>query len=102
MIVKYYECHVTIEPVFDSRLDALHRLSSEHGFKPAKLLMQKRASSTPERSDKDTFCTAHSKSFDDISDRMRRFVHLLKSAGYQVYRNKIEAVVLDERFERVV
>ena len=101
MDVKYYECHVTIEPVFDARLDALHRLSAEYRFKPAKLLMQKRAQATPERSDKDTFCTAHSKTFDDIASRMRLFVTALHEHGYQVYRNKIEAVVLDERFERV-
>jgi hypothetical protein len=97
MDVKYYECHVTLEPVFGGRLESLKELAASHGFKPAKLLMQKRAESTPERSNKDTFCTGHSKSFDDIKERMNALTEALRNAGFAVWRRKIEAVVFDER-----
>ena len=97
MEVKYYECHVTVNPVFGEQLERFTKLAQEFGFKPAKLLMQKRAEDTPERSAKDTFCTAHDKEFDKIEGRMRSVCTLLVDSGFTVYRNKIEAVILDER-----
>lgn len=96
--IKYFECHITIEPVFGERLDRLAEIVKPFGFRPAKLLMQKDRQATPERSQKDTFCTAHSKVQIDIETRMRDCVSALLSTGYQVWRQKIEAVILDERF----
>lgn len=94
---KYYESHITIEPVFGTRLDAFKCLSSIENFKVAKLLMQKDREATESRSDKDSFCTGHALSFDVLSDRMKALVQRLRDAGFAVWRYKIEAVLVDER-----
>ncbi len=90
--VIYYECHITIEPVFDERLELFKTLCEPLRFKVAKLLMEK------EPSTKDSFCTAHDSNVEALIVRMRRLVESLRANGFEVYRNKIEAVVLDERF----
>ncbi len=100
MEIKYYECHITIEPVFDERLQEFTKICATERFKPAKLLMQKREQDTAERSSKDTFATAHSKDYQDIHDRMMRVVTQAALSGFAVWRYKIEAVVLDERVKR--
>ena len=97
MDVKYFECHITISPVFDERLEEFSVLCKNQRFKPAKLLLQKDRLSTPERSDKDTFSTGHSKTFEDLHERMTNLLHDLKAAGFEVWRYKIEAILLDER-----
>lgn len=93
----YYECHVTIEPVFGERLDEFSELCGEHNFHVAKLLMQKRAEDTPERSAKDSFCTGHSQVYEDIFDRMVGLIYRLREHNFQVWRYKIEDCVLDSR-----
>lgn len=100
MYIKYFECHITIEPVFGTRLEEFTRLAAQHGFKVADLIMQKARHATPERSNKDTFCTSHSKSFDEIQVRMNALTRILNNASFKVWRSKIEAIVHDERFER--
>jgi 50S ribosomal subunit-associated GTPase HflX len=90
----YYECHLTIAPVFNERLMELERLAGACGFKVAKLLMEKG------RSTKDSFCTAHGKDFEELRSRMYQLSDDLNAAGFQLWRRKIEAVVLDERFPR--
>lgn len=40
--VLYYECHITIEPLFEDRLDQLRLICSHFKFKVADLLMQKK------------------------------------------------------------
>lgn len=93
----YYECHITIEPVFDDRLELFKKVCETQNFHVAKLLMQKRAEDTPERSAKDSFCTGHSQNFWDIMDRMVRLVGALQKAGFDVWRYKIEDCVVDSR-----
>jgi hypothetical protein len=90
----YYECHVTIEPIepTSTRFGVLQLVTERHGFKLAKLYMQKGV-----RSDKDAFCTAHSKSWEDIYVRMSAVVRALKFECFEVRRYKIESVVLDSR-----
>jgi len=61
MDVLYYESHVTVEPVFDERLEKFKEICAPHTFKPAKLLMKKRSFDTPVRSEYDTFCTGKNK-----------------------------------------
>lgn len=95
--VLYYECHITIDPVFGERLDEFARLCQTERFRPAKLLMQKDRQATPTVSDKDTFATGHSRDLGDMQARMYRLVELVKDAGFRTRRYKIEAVVLDER-----
>ena len=96
---KYYECHITIEPVEVSELYKLDHVLEPFGFKRANLLMQKNRNETPERSDKDTFCTGHSKEYDDIFDRMQQASGQLKSFGFKIWRKKIEAILYDERIQ---
>lgn len=98
----YYECHVTVEPLFDESLDRFQEICESEGFHVAKLLMQKRSEATPVRSDKDSFCTGHSQNYDDILERMVRLIGKLRADGTTVWRYKIEDCVLDSRKEDVL
>lgn len=97
----YYESHVTIEPVFDTRLENATQLAIKHGFKIANLLMQKREADTPERSKHDTFMTGHSKANEqgllDITNRTLSLIADLKMEGFTVWRYKIERAIVDSR-----
>ena len=95
--VLYFEAHVTVEPVFDERLEQLKSIALEHGFRVADLLMKKRREDTPERSQYDTFCTGISKSFADLDVRTKALVEALPSAGFSVWRWKIEGALFDHR-----
>jgi hypothetical protein len=95
----YYESHVTIEPVFDDKLDDVKRISSECNFKVANLLFKKRECDTEERSMHDTFTTGHSKYYEDIVERTKRLVDNLQKAGYTVWRYKIEDTMMDSRID---
>ena len=97
--VKYYECHITVEPVFDERLKELHGICLPYKFKVADLLMKKRSSDKEERSANDTFTTSRSPSFEEMHDRMMRCVESLKEKGFAVWRYKIEAVILDVKLK---
>lgn len=90
----YYECHVTVEPVFGDRLAVLEQLARAHGFKVAKLLMDKGPST------KDSFCTGHARDFGELQERMRLLSSSLLANGFSLWRRKIEAVVFDERLPR--
>ena len=98
--VKHYlEAHITIEPVFDTKLLRAKHLAEVHGFKIADLLMKKRTEDTEERSSKDTFMTTHSKLLCDIKSRTEKLVIDLKLAGFKVWRYKIEDIVMDSRID---
>lgn len=94
----YYECHVTIEPVFDEKREQVKSIANAYNFKVAELLMKKRKNETETRSDKDTFTTGHSKDRNDLVIRMTNLVNDLKSNGFKVWRYKIEDVHLDSRY----
>lgn len=94
---RYYECHVTLEPVFDERLEQLQALAKQYGFQVAKLLLKRRASDTEKRSSKDSFCTYKCIEYVPTKIVMDNFVSVLRREGFQVWRQKIEAVVYDER-----
>lgn len=99
MEVKYYECHITIEPVFNERLDEFKEICLKYKFKAADLLFQKRKTDTPERSSKDSFCTSRSKGFDEMKTRMESLTSELTFNNFSVWRRKIEAVLLDEKLK---
>ncbi len=96
-VISSYEAHVTIEPVFGERFDEFERCCKPYKFKPAELLLQKARLATPERSNKDSFCTGHGKDYDEILQRTNDLVGTLKAAGFEVWRHKIEGIVLDVR-----
>lgn len=91
--VHYYECHVTVDPVFGEDLERFKRVCAAPniGFKVAKLLMEKGPST------KDSFCTGHSHTYEDMRRRMETCVDSLRTHGFNVRRYKIEAVVFDTR-----
>lgn len=93
----YYESHVTIDPVPESRLEAAEALAGQFGFRLAKLLMQKRPEDTPERSMYDTFMTAQNTSYADIRRNTISLGLRLNAAGFKVRRYKIEDTLLDSR-----
>lgn len=97
----YYECHITIEPVFEDwgNIKIVEEIAIRNGFKLAKLLMQKRTEDTPERSKNDTFMTSHGKELLDLTYRMINCCKELQDAGFTVYRYKIEDIVLDSRIK---
>lgn len=97
----YYECHITIAPIFDEARERVKTIATKHKFKLATLLMQKRATDTPEQSRYDTFMTSHGKSLIDINTRMVICVNELRDAGFDVYRYKIEDIVIDSRIHDI-
>lgn len=95
----YYEAHVTIEPVFEERLERFKTLCADYKFHVASLLMQKRKTDTPERSANDSFCTGRSTSYSDLEGRMLALVQLLRAQSFEVWRYKIESTMLDSRYD---
>lgn len=95
----YFEAHVTIEPVFDDKLELAGKIATKNKFKIASLLMKKRDADIPERSMYDTFMTGHSKSLSDINQRLTQLVIDLKNSGFKVWRYKVEDTVLDSRVD---
>ena len=94
---KYYECHITIDPVdpFNDELQAhLKEVASRYGFRVAKLLMQKERLPNPD----DSFMTARNASYHGMKKFMDLEHEELEKEGFHVRRKKIEAVVYDERF----
>jgi len=95
---KSYEVHITISPVFGEDLEAVKEIVEPHGFKVAELLIQKDREDTPERSDKDTFCTGHFGDSHEATYCMLKATNDLRSNGFDVWRNKVEHIIYDERF----
>lgn len=95
----YYESHITIEPVFDNKLELASSIALKYNFKVASLLMQKRKEDSPERSKNDTFMTGHDSCYTTIKDRMKNLIVELRANGFVVWRYKIEDVKLDSRFD---
>lgn len=93
----YLEAHVTIDPIFDSRLKKARYLAKLYGFKVAELLMKKRKEDTPERSKYDTFMTGHGTSFADLKIRTAGLIQALQKHNFVVRRYKIEDTILDSR-----
>lgn len=95
----YYEAHVTIEPVFNERLEQLNVMARFHGFHVADLLMKKRVEDQPERSQYDSFTTARDSNLGALKLKTAAFVRRLRENGFQVWRYKIESTVFDSRYE---
>jgi hypothetical protein len=95
--IQSFESHITIEPVFGERFDLFERCCAPYKFKPAELLMQKMREVTPARSNKDSFCTGHGKNYEELLGRTEQLVADLKECGFDVWRHKIEGIVLDVR-----
>ena len=96
----YYECHITIQPVFNTNLEILKEvLAPKFKFKVANLILKKEAKGQETQSQDDTFLTAHSKNFEDLKVRMQGMLQLLNEYKYTLMRYKIESVLLDSKIE---
>ena len=95
----YYECHITIEPVFDERLALADCISDKNYFRVADLLMQKRHEDLPTRSKFDTFMTGRHKNDQILRDRMLSTIKDLQSHGFVVWRYKIEDTICDSKLD---
>lgn len=95
--MNLYECHVTIDPVFDDRLDELKELVKPFRFKVADLIMKKSALSEELPSKKDTFMTGHGTDYDGLKTRMVGLIRDVKEENYSVRRYKIEEILLDSK-----
>jgi hypothetical protein len=93
----YYECHITVEPVFEETREELSTIAKPFGFRLAELLMQKNREHDPIRSTYDTFMTAHSKNYEDIFQRMKNCVAAIEAEGFKVWRYKIEDTLFDTK-----
>lgn len=74
-------------------------LCAEQRFRVADLLMKKRQADTPERSQNDTFCTGRSQDVEELTSRMTQLVQALRQNGFQVWRYKLEAALIDTRLK---
>lgn len=97
----YYEIHITLDPVFEDKLETLKELCLPFGYKVASLLMKKREQDSPNMSMYDTFTTGHKMKYKDAENSVKSIVPLLLSYGYNVRRYKIEDVVIDSRNEDI-
>lgn len=93
---------MTIEPVYGERFALFEECCKTYNFRAAELLMQKLRADTPIRSSKDSFCTGHDRDYSRIHSRTLALVADLKDAGFEVWRYKIEGIVTDVKFERLV
>lgn len=93
----YYECHITIKPVFDEQLETFKQLCSDCNFKVADLLMKRKENGTEEKSVNDSFCTGRNKNFNEMKIQMLSLLHCLKINGFHILRYKIEDVFLDSK-----
>ena len=95
----YFECHITLDPVFEDKLETLKELCLPFGYKVASLLMKKREQDAPTMSMYDTFTTGHKMKYEDAEASVKAIVPLLLKHGYNVRRYKIEDVIIDSRNE---
>ncbi|SRR6266849_3503544 len=93
----YFECHVTINPVYRNRLDYFKEICKKYNFRVAELLMKKRSEDTPILSQYDSFCTGRSINYMELFDNMVDLITELKQNNFKVLRYKIENTLLDSR-----
>jgi hypothetical protein len=94
----YYESHITIEPVFDNDLDIFIKICEKYKYRVADLLMQKRKEDSEERSKYDSFCTGHGQDYNYLRENMFSLIKDIQTAGFKVWRYKIEVIALDSRY----
>lgn len=95
-VLLYLEAHITIDPVFDEKREAVRLLAEVCGFKLAKLVMRKDVANEEEHRD-DAFLTGHGKELDALQSRMVHLVQSLRAEGVHVRRYKIENTLMDSR-----
>jgi len=96
----YYESHITVSPLFGKDLDTFKNICAYWGFRVADLYMLKDRDVTPERSNKDTFCTGRHQDQELLHQNMMSIVSDSEDCGLKVWRYKIEAILTDVRLSK--
>jgi hypothetical protein len=94
MTKLYYESHITIEPVFDERLEQFRDLSKLYNFHVATFLFKPHS----DKPLKD-FSSSRSTSYTAIVNRTVHCVEALQKAGFKVLRYKIEDTLVDSKMK---
>lgn len=92
---RYFEAHVTIEPVSEGLRSLLTGVCMTYGFRLATFLKATPADNKSVTLDQ--FCTGHSTDYSSILLRMNKLVEALIGGGFKVKRYKIEAVLFDSK-----
>lgn len=88
----YYESHVTLAPVEGGKLEELRAICSNYKFRVADLLLKKGVAS-----DLDSFCSSRGKDMEELTGRMMSLIDELVLREFDVWRYKIESVIIDVR-----
>ncbi len=94
---NYYECHITVDPVFKDKLDILIAQAGNQYFRVADLVMLKEDGSS-KVSTKDAFLTGRHEDFNILYERMHELIRCLKWWGFTIRRYKIEKTILDSKY----
>jgi hypothetical protein len=94
----YYEAHVTLDPVFDKRLEVFKAFCEGEKFRVADLLLKKSKAGEAVAHTGDSFCTSRGTDYQELEDRMFSLIEVLIDHGYKVRRYKIESTLLDSRY----
>lgn len=92
---KYFESHITIEPVEGDRLKEFEARCKVYDFRVAELFMKRDGELIP--SNLDSFCSGRDEEYRPLKMRMMELVKDLRDSGFEVRRYKVEAVVFDSR-----
>lgn len=93
----YYEAHITIDPVFDTRRELAGAIAAVQGYRLAELIMRKQEADVEHPAQDDTFLTSRSGDLEDLRKRTIKCVIVLQLNDFTVRRYKIEDTLLDSR-----
>lgn len=94
----YFECHITTDPIFGERREALEKIVKPFKFSLAKLFMKKGENEESEHKE-DTFMTGRHIYYSVLQSRMEGCIKAAKDAGFVVRRYKIENTIIDSKKE---
>lgn len=90
---RYFEAHITIDPITETKHKFVERLASVYNFRLAPLYIMK----TGEQHESDAFLSARSNSLSTLIGDVKGMVTVLKNNGIGVRRYKIEDTLIDSR-----
>lgn len=90
----YYECHVTIDPVWGEDLRKVTEIANHSEFRVAKFIMQK------DQGIEDTFMTLHDARLEHVTEMLNKLLHELQDI-VKVRRYKIEKIIFDSKLHGI-